>query len=79
MKDKNLPDDIEKKSLIELKDLADNLIKQLENKQDLENSETDYRNLITINNLIQKKFQKASRDISDKTKFKINQILKNEK
>ena len=79
MKDKNLPDDIEKISLIELKDLADNLIKQLENKQDLENSETDYRNLITINNLIQKKFQKASRDISDKTKFKINQILKNEK
>ena len=79
MKDKDLPDDIEKKSLIELKDLADNLIKQLENKQDLENSETDYRNLITINNLIQKKFQKASRDISDKTKFKINQILKNEK
>ena len=44
MKDKNLLDDINDKSLIELTKLADNLIKNLENKKDLENSTDDYQN-----------------------------------
>tara|TARA_B100000424_G_scaffold266718_1_gene258337 strand:- start:5605 stop:5838 length:234 start_codon:yes stop_codon:yes gene_type:complete len=76
MKDKNLLDDINDKSLIELTKLADNLIKNLENKKDLENSTDDYQKLLILNNLIQKKFQKASKDISEQTKDKISKILK---
>ena len=76
MKDKNLLDDINDKSLIELTKLADNLIKNLENKKDLENSTDDYQKLLILNNLIQKKFQKASKDISEQTKEKIKIILK---
>ena len=76
MKDKNLLDDINDKSLIELTKLAYNLIKNLENKKDLENSTDDYQKLLILNNLIQKKFQKASKDISEQTKDKISKILK---
>ena len=36
MKDKNLPDDINNKSLIELTQLADNLIESLEKKKDFQ-------------------------------------------
>ena len=54
---KNFLDDIEKKSLTELTELADNLIKNLENKKDLEGSMDDYQKILKINNLIQKKFQ----------------------
>ena len=36
MKDKNLPDDIRNKSLNELTELASNIIKNLENKKNLE-------------------------------------------
>ena len=79
MKDKNLLDDINDKSLIELTKLADNLIKNLENKKDLENSTDDYQKLLILNNLIQKKFQKASKDISEQTKDKISKILKKSK
>ena len=38
MKDKNLPNDIKNKSLNELTELANNIIKNLEFKKDLENS-----------------------------------------
>ena len=54
---KNFLDDIEKKSLTELTELADNLIKNLENKKNLEGSMDDYQKILKINNLIQKKFQ----------------------
>ena len=81
MKDKNLPDDIQNKSLNELTDLANNIIENLENKKDLESSISDYQMLIKLNNLIEKKFQNNSKKISQLTKEKINKILdkKNEK
>ena len=80
MKDKNLPIDIKSKSLNELKEIANNLIKNLENEKDLENSIKDYQKLIKLNNLIEKKFQNTSKEISQKTKEKINKLLKkNEK
>ena len=56
MKDKNLPDDIQNKSLNELTELANNIIENLENKKDLESSISDYQMLIKLNNLIEKKF-----------------------
>ncbi len=80
MKDKNLLDDIKNKSLNELTDLANNIIEKLESEKDLEASINDYQELIKLNNLIEKKFQSTSREISQETRSKINMILKkNEK
>ena len=76
---KNFLDDIEKKSLTELTELADNLIKNLENKKDLEGSMDEYQKILKINNLIQKKFQIESKNISEKSEIKIKKIKNNEK
>ncbi len=77
MNEKNLPDDIASKSLNELTDLADEIIKNLENRNNLENTSEDYTNLLKINRLIEKKFQKNFKEISDKTIFKIKDIKSN--
>ena len=77
MNEKNLPDDIASKSLNELTDLANEIIKNLENKNNLENTSEDYTNLLKINRLIEKKFQKNFKEISDKTNFKIKDIKSN--
>ena len=80
MKDKNLLDDIKTKSLNELTELANNIIEKLENEKDLEASINEYQELIKLNNLIEKKFQNTSKEISEETRSKINMILKkNEK
>ncbi len=79
MKDKNLLDDIKIKSLTELTEIAANLLKKLEKQKDLEKSIEEYQKLLTINNLIQKKFQITSREISDETREKIKKILNDEK
>ena len=80
MKDKNLLDDIKNKSLNELTELANNIIEKLETEKDLEASIYDYQELIKLNNLIEKKFQNTSKEISEETRSKINMILKkNEK
>ena len=77
MNEKNLPDDIASKSLNELTDLADEIIINLENENNLENTSEDYSNLLKINRLIEKKFQKNFKEISDKTIFKIKVIKSN--
>ena len=77
MKDKNLPNDIQSKSVEELTDLATNIIENLENKKNLENSVDEYQRLIKLNNLIEKKFQKNSKQITENTKSKIKLILQN--
>ena len=74
MNEKNLLDDITSKSLNELTDLADKIIKNLENEINLENKSEDYANLIKINKLIEKKFQKDLKEISGKSNFKIKEI-----
>ena len=76
MKDKNLLDDINDKSLNELTKLVDNLVEKLEKEKNFEESTTEYQKLITINKLIQKKFQQASKEISEETNNKIKKILK---
>ena len=48
MNEKNLPDDIASKSLNELTDLADQIIKNLENENNLENTSEDYANLLKL-------------------------------
>jgi len=75
MKDKNLLDDIKNKSLNELTELANNIIKKIENEKNLELLINDYQKLIKLNNLIERKFQNTSREISQKTRNKINLIL----
>lgn len=76
MNEKILPDDIESKSLSELTDIADRLIQELESKKNLEESIDDYQYLIKLNNLIEKKFQKDSKNIIESTKLKIEELNK---
>ena len=80
MKVKNLPDDIKNKSLNELTDLANNIIENLEDKNTLEGSVEEYQKLIKLNLLIEKEFQKASKELSQSTREKIQKVMKkNEK
>ena len=74
MKDKNLPDDNNSKSLEELRQEANNIIEELEKQKDMKNSLDDYQKLIKLNNIIEKKFQKKSKYINENTKQKINNI-----
>ncbi len=74
MNEKNLLDDIETKSLNELTDLAHKIIKNLEIEKNLDDKSNDYVNLIKINKLIEKKFQKNFKEISDKSNLKIKEI-----
>ena len=75
MKDKNLPNDYSSLSLEELTNEANKMIEDLENQKDLENSIENYQNLIKLNNLIEKKFQRNIKDINIKTKEKITKIF----
>ena len=76
MKDKNLPLDYDSRTLEELTDEANQIIKSLEEKDDLDNSVESYQVLLKLNNLIEKKFQKNFRSISEKTNKKIKEIIK---
>tara|TARA_Y100001935_G_scaffold186599_1_gene155079 strand:+ start:169 stop:420 length:252 start_codon:yes stop_codon:yes gene_type:complete len=76
MKDKNLPDDIKAKSLEELREILNSLLTKIETSPNLENSAEDYQKLIKVNNLIEKKFQSLSKEISNNSKLKIDQITK---
>ena len=76
MKDKNLPDDIKAKSLDELRDSLNSLLTKIETSPNLENSADDYQKLIKVNNLIEKKFQSLSKEISNNSKSKIGEIIK---
>ena len=75
MKDKNLPNDIKNKSLNELTELANSIIENLEKEKDLECSINKYQELLRLNNLIEKKFQKTSKNISQNTKEKISKLI----
>ena len=76
MKDKNLPLDYDYRTLEELTDEANQMIKSLEEKDDLDNSVESYQELLKLNNLIEKKFQKNFKSISEKTNKKIKEIIK---
>ena len=74
MKDKNLPNDYTSLSLEELTKEANIMIEDLERQKDLENSLESYQNLLKLNNIIEKKFQKDVKNISEKTKENILKI-----
>ena len=81
MKDKNLPNDYNSLSLEELTNLANKMIDDLEGQKNLDDAIEKYQNLIKLNNLIEKKFQKRVKSINEKTKENIAKIIskKNEK
>jgi exonuclease VII small subunit len=74
MKVKNLPDDINSKSLDELTQEANNIIEQLEKKDDLKDSLDQYQELMRLNNIIEKKFQKKSKQINQSVREKISNL-----
>ncbi|WP_440670963.1 exonuclease VII small subunit [Candidatus Pelagibacter sp. HIMB1483] len=74
MKDKNLPNNYSLLSLEELTYEANKMIEELENQKDLENSLEKYQDLVKLNNIIEKKFQKNIKNINEKTKEKISKI-----
>ena len=80
MKEKNLPLDYQHSSLEELTEKANSIIESLENEKNLDNSVDTYQELLKLNNLIEKKFQKSLKSISETTNNKIKEIVKkNEK
>ena len=74
MKDKNLPNDYNSLSLEELTKEANKMVEDLESKKDLEKSIDNYQNLLKLNNFIEKKFKVGIKNISEKTKEKIQKI-----
>ena len=80
MKEKNLPHDYQYSSLEELTEKANGIIESLENEKNLNNSVDSYQELLKLNNLIEKEFQKNFKSISETTNNKIKEIVKkNEK
>ena len=80
MKEKNLPLDYQHSSLEELTEKANSIIESLENEINLNNSVDRYQELLKLNSLIEKKFQKSLKSISETTNNKIKEIVKkNEK
>ena len=76
MKEKNFPNNNNLKSLDELTNEANKIIENLEKEKNLENSIEEYQKLIKLNNIIEKKFQANSKNISSEAKNKINKIIK---
>tara|TARA_B100000963_G_scaffold53345_1_gene41467 strand:- start:1296 stop:1550 length:255 start_codon:yes stop_codon:yes gene_type:complete len=75
MKDKNLPNDYNSLSVEELTKEANKMIENLENQKDLENSIENYQDLLKLNNIIERKFQKDAKSINEKTKNNISKII----
>ena len=75
MKDKNLPNDYNALSIEELTNEANKMIEDLENQKDLESSMEKYQNLLKLNNIIEKKFQKNVKNINESTKNNISKII----
>ena len=76
MKEKNLPLDYQHSSLEELTEKANSIIESLENEKNLDNSVDSYQELLKLNNIIEKKFQKNLKSISETTNNKIKEIIK---
>ena len=76
MKDKDLPIDNNPLSLEELTDQANRIIESLENEEDLSNSVESYKELLKLNKAIERKFHKNFKNISEKTKNKVKEIIK---
>ena len=80
MKDKDLPLDNNPHSLEELTDQANKIIESLENEKNLSNSVESYQELLKLNKVIEKKFYKNFKNISEETNNRVKEVIKkNEK
>jgi len=79
MKEKNITNDYNSLSLEELTKEANRMISDLESQKNLENSIENYQNLLKLNNIIEKKFQKDVKSINKKTKDSILKITSKKK
>ena len=75
MNDKNLPLDNNTQTIDELTNQANNIIESLEKTKDLQNSIEIYQELLKLNNIIERRFQKNSKKINEETKIKIIKII----
>ena len=75
MKDKNLPDDNNSKSLDELTKEISSIVEKLEKQKDIKNSLDDYQKIIKLNNIIEKKFQKKTKTINLNIKEKVENVI----
>ena len=75
MKDRNLPDDNNSQTLEELTKDINQILEELELEKDLKNSLNYYQKLIRLNNIIEKKFQRKSKEIKEIAKEKIHTIV----
>tara|TARA_B100001121_G_scaffold8855_1_gene7399 strand:- start:3794 stop:4048 length:255 start_codon:yes stop_codon:yes gene_type:complete len=75
MKDKNLPNNYESLSLEDLTNEANRIIDYLESQKDLQNSIEKYQDLLKLNSIIEKKFQKSVKNINEKSKENILKII----
>ena len=76
MKDKILPPEYELKSIEELTEKVNQIIELLEKENDLNNTIKNYQELLRLNNIIEKKFQKNFKSISKESIEKIKDITK---
>ena len=76
MKDKNLLPDNNDRTFEELTDQANQILESLENEKDLNNSVESYQQLLKLNNIINKKFNKSFRSIGEETNKKVKEIIK---
>lgn len=76
MKEKNLLPDNNDSSLEELTNQANQIIESLENEKDLNNSIESYQELLKLNKVIEKKFHKNFKNISEETNKKVKDIIK---
>ena len=76
MKDKNLLPDNNDSTLEELTDQANQILESLENEKDLNNSVQSYQQLLKLNSIIEKKFNKSFRSIGEETNKKVKEIIK---
>ena len=76
MKDKNLLPDNDASTLEDLTDQANQIIETLENEKDLNNSVESYQQLLKLNNIIEKKFNKSFRSLGEETNKKVKEIVK---
>ncbi len=75
MKDKKLTNNYDALSLEELTFEANEIIQDLENRKDLEGSVEKYQDLLKLNSIIEKKFQKSAKNINEKSKKNIIKII----
>ena len=76
MKDKNLLPDNNESTLEDLTDQANQIIESLENEKDLNNSIESYQQLLKLNKIIEKEFNKSFKSISEETNKKVKKIIK---